>query len=361
MRPPSYPTQSGRSGTAPARRCPAADVVLQMAAGLALLALAGAPVRGEPGFVTGVIARSDGADFHQHTTPQVARLGDGRLLAVMGVRAKGASPLSRIGAAVSMDGGRGWSPVRVLHEETAQDRFSTDPNLLVDGDQVFVYWTRVERPNSIERSWIWARHSPDNGVTWSQPREIAVPRRYTVGKQHNAIRLADGSYAMGISWDRWPERGYHARTEGETSPASGILLSKDGLTWNLFGDLHALVEKVTPGAVNGLVEPAIVQLADGSLYMLLRSGSSRHFESRSRDGGVTWDPPQPSPLVGHNSPSALWRVEPAGNEILALWNNSPVRRLPLSAALSADGGRTWPCFLQDPGELLHAARAGLPD
>ena len=77
---------------------------------------------------------------------------------------------------------------------------------------------------------------------------------------------------MGISWDHWPERGLNARTEGEMNLSSGLLLSKDGLNWTLYGDLHVFVEKVTPHSTNGLAEPSIVQLADGEIYHALAVG-----------------------------------------------------------------------------------------
>ncbi len=293
------------------------------------------------GFETGVVAQSDGAAFHRNTIPQVARLGNGNLITVMGVYSKAAPSTTRIATAVSSDGGRTWSQPRVLYEEKEKERAVGDPNMLVDGASVFVYWTRVHNPNTIKKAWTWAVKSADNGETWSQPVEIAIPRQYTPGKQHNAIKLADGTYAMGISWDLWPERGLNARTEGEMSLSSGILLSKDGFNWNLYGDLHVFVEKVTPGSTNGLAEPSIVQLPEGEIYMLLRSGGSHHYEARSRDGGVTWTRPVPSPLTGHNTPTALWRLENANNDIVAVWNNSPINRFPLCAALSSDGGRTW--------------------
>lgn len=292
-------------------------------------------------FETGVVTGSDGGAFHRNTIPQIARLGDGRLMTVMGVYPKATPSTTLIGSATSSDGGRTWSPPKVLYEEKEQGRAVGDPNMLVDGNTVFVYWTRVHSPNTIKKAWTWVIKSTDNGATWSQPQEIAIPRQYTPGKQHNAIVLADGSYAMGISWDHWPEHGLNARTEGEMNLSSGILLSKDGLNWALYGDLHVFVEKVTPHSTNGLAEPSIVQLPDGEIYMLLRSGSSHHYESRSRDGGITWTPPGPSPLVGHNTPAALWRLSNAKNEIVAVWNNSPINRFPLSVALSADGGRTW--------------------
>jgi len=292
-------------------------------------------------FETGPVMPSDGALFHRNTIPQVARLADGRLMTVSGVTSKTGTPMARIVAGYSSDGGRSWSKPHVLYEEKQKDRSVGDPNMLVDGKFVFVYWTQTTAPNTIKKAWTWCVKSTDNGGTWSEPVEIAIPRQYTPGKQHNALRLADGSYAMGISWDQWGERGLNPRTEGEMNLSSGMLLSKDGLNWTLYGDLHVFLEKVTPGSTNGLCEPSIVQLADGEIFMLLRSGSSHHYESRSRDGGVTWSKPVPSALVGHNTPTALWRLENSENDIVAVWNNSPINRFPLTAALSRDGGRTW--------------------
>ena len=193
-------------------------------------------------------------------------------MAVMGVYPKATPSTTRIATAISSDGGRTWSPPKVLYEEKEQGSAVGDPNMLVDGNTVFVYWTRVYSPNTIKKAWTWAVKSTDNGETWSQPQEIAIPRQYTPGKQHNAIKLADGTYAMGISWDHWPERGLNARTEGEMNLSSGLLLSKDGLNWNLYGDLHVFVEKVTPGSTNGLAEPSIVQLADGEILHALAVG-----------------------------------------------------------------------------------------
>ena len=195
-------------------------------------------------------------------------------------------------------------------------------------------------------------HSADNGANWTAPVEIFIPRQYTPGKQHNAIKLRDGTYAMGIAWDLWAEQGMNARTEGEMNLATGILLSTDGTAWTLHGNLYATIEnKMRPGYTNGLCEPSIVQLANGEILMLLRNGSSHHYEARSKDGGLTWSSPIPSTLSGSNTPVALWRNEKKGDEIVAVWNSNPLNRWPLVTALSANGGRTWspPRILANPG------------
>jgi predicted neuraminidase len=297
---------------------------------------------------TGAVQRSDSGQFHRNTIPQVARLGDGRLFTVWSAFGKD-DPKGRVVGSFSSDGGRAWSKPRLLIEDPK--KMSGDPNILVDGAKLFVYCTRVNIPNRIDKAWTMVTHSENNGATWSSPEEIFIPRQYTPGKQHNAIKLSNGSYAMGISWDLWAEQGMAARTEGEMNLSSGVLLSRDGVHWTLHGNIHTFVEKITPFSTNGLCEPSLVQLPDGEILMLLRSGSSKHWESRSRDNGLTWSPPKPSALPGHNTPAALWRVEQNPKEIVVVWNNAPLNRFPLSVAISGDAGHSWSNqrILADPG------------
>jgi len=289
-------------------------------------------------FETGAVIRSDGGEFNQNTIPQVARLGNGQLLAVWGVRAKDAKP-EKVYGAFSADDARTWSAPKLLFSDP--QKTYGDPNILVDGQRVFVFATLVNTPNRIDKAWTMMIRSEDSGATWSKVSELVIPRQYTPGKQHNGIVLRDGTYMLGISWDKWPEMGMAARTEGEMNLVSGVLLSKDGRKWTLHGAIHTYVEKLTPGGTNGLCEPSIVELADGEVLMILRSGDSFHYESRSRDGGLTWSAPVRSPLPGHNTPAALWRLQQNPKEIVAVWNNSPLTRYPLSTALSSDGGKTW--------------------
>ncbi|MBM3726020.1 MAG: exo-alpha-sialidase [Acidobacteria bacterium] len=306
---------------------------------------------------TGAVVRSGEGDFFINSIPQVARLGNGHLFAVWGARARGSGD-GKVYGASSTDGARTWGTPRLLINDPAFN--DADPNMLTDGDSIWVYATRVRIPNDIAKSWTIMVKSTDNGATWSQPREIFIPRQYTPGKQHNAIRLRDGTYAMGISWDLWAEKGMAARTEGEMYLASGVLLSTDGERFTLHGNVYAQApDKVRPNFTNGLCEPSIVQLANGEILMILRSGGSHHYEARSADGGHTWTQPRPSSLTGSNTPTALWRDETSENTIVAVWNSNPLNRWPLVTAKSRDGGRTWsaPRILSNTG--LQASYPGL--
>ena len=301
---------------------------------------------------TGPVVRSDGGEFNQNTIPQVATLGDGSLFAVWGARTKGDGN-GKIYGTFSKDGAKTWTAPKLLIDDP---KFNDgDPNILVDGNKVWVFGTRVRIPNDIKKAWTTVVRSTDNGSTWTQPQEVFVPRQYTPGKQHNGIKLRDGTYAVGISWDLWAEKGMNARTEGEMNLASGVLLSADGEHWTLHGEVYAQTpDKVRPGFTNGLCEPSIVQFPDGEILMILRSGGPRHYEARSRDGGHTWSVPVPSSLVGANTPTALFLNRTKPDEVVAVWNSNPLNRWPLVTALSADRGKTWstPRILANPGRQV---------
>lgn len=295
------------------------------------------------GFETGAVKESDDGAFHMNAIPSVVRLGSGKLLCAWTVSAKGSGnerTKMRIVASVSADG-RTWSAPRTLIDTPGKN--DADPVLLVDGNRVFVYSATVNVPDNLDRNAVFMVSSTDDGATWTKPREIHFPNHaYTAGMVQKGIkRRKDGMLLLPFSWDRWPDKGLHARTEGEMDLASGVLLSKDGINWVQKGELHIWEPKMTPGSTNGLCEPSLVELASGELLMIMRSGTDHHWESRSTDGGNTWSAPKPSSLMGHNTPTSLWRLEQHPNEIIAIWNNSPTKRYPLSVAISKDGGRTW--------------------
>lgn len=290
-----------------------------------------------PFFETGVV-RASGSPDEYHAYPVIARTQGGQLFTTWTLSDRKTGEAKIVGA-FSRDGARTWSePVTLIDTE----KYDADPNIVIDGKRILVYSTTVSIPNKIDKSEVWMTVSEDEGKPWSKPVEIKMPYKYFVGKRHIGIQLRSGKLVMPFSWDLWAEAGTPARTEGEMDLQSGVLISEDGgRTWTPHGELHIFEPKVRPGATWGLDEPAIVQLSNGELYMLFRTGTSWHYESRSPDGGYTWTPPQRSALSGHNTPMALWRLDQKPDEIIVIWNNSPLHRYPLSVAISADGGRSW--------------------
>jgi len=307
----------------------------------AMLALAGAVFAGGAlddyaFFAQWTVASHE--DGSQNRWPCMARLADGRILLVWSrLDAKGEDAIV---AGVSKDAGCSWAPPKALISHDGV--IDADPSIVVSGSRVLVTCTSADFSQGIRTSTTWCVRSEDGGETWSTPYEIPMGRRYTCGKTHHGLRLASGTLLMGYSWDALCEEGRALSSEGEMDLRAGVMRSiDDGDTWTNGGDTNAPYEKVSDGAVRGTDEPAIVELEDGSIYMLMRTGATHLYEARSDDEGRSWRDVGPSPLKGTNAPAALTAFDVAGRRgLLAVWDNAR-QRFPLCAAASFDGGRTW--------------------
>lgn len=162
------------------------------------------------------------------------------------------------------------------------------------------------------------RTSADDGHTWDAPHD-ALSTVCTMIRHHPII-FRDG---------RWLLPAYQ-----QAIYASQFWISDDrGRTWQS-GDVL-----VTPFDNN--LQPAVVELSDGSLLSHMRSSGKKGetWEGRSTDGGKTWSlrkcPNLPNPNSG------LELILLTDGTLLAIYNDSPTERSPLVAARSTDDGRTW--------------------
>jgi hypothetical protein len=283
------------------------------------------------------------------TLPCMVRVDDGRLLLVWTTGG------DAVMGTFSPDG-RTWSkPTIRLSTGTGHDY---DPSVVVSGKRILVTATHAELSGGISTSVTYATRSDDGGRTWSPRYDIPMHHRYTCGKTHHGLRLKSGTLLMGYSWDEKCERGTNLAGEGDMHLRAGVMISTDGgLTWKNGGDTDATYPKVGGGAVAGTDEPAIVELDDGSIYMLVRTGADHLYEARSSDEGRTWTGIGPSPLRGSNAPAALCKFQVGQRRgILCVWDNA-LERFPLCAAVSFDGGKTWskPRDIAGPTQGLQAS------
>jgi hypothetical protein len=113
------------------------------------------------------------------------------------------------------------------------------------------------------------------------------------------------------------------------------------------------------GHHDGAIEPTVAELSDGRLLMLIRTNLERFWQAFSEDGGRTWRTIQPSALDASSAPGFLLRLQ--SGRLLLVWNRlhpeggtwprsqpgpaaevaASWHREELSAALSADDGRSW--------------------
>ncbi len=282
---------------------------------------------------------ADESDGSANRWPNMAVLEDGRVLVVWSRQPSGDGE-DAILASFSRDCGCSWTaPAAIL--ATPGLFIDADPSIVVSGSRVFVSCTAV-KGDGINTSTQRFVRSEDNGQTWSEPYVVSFNHRYTCGKTHRGLRLASGTLLLGYSWETGLETGGTLTSEGQMDLRAGVMRSTDnGDTWINGGDTHATFDKVGEHAVSGTDEPAIAELEDGSLYMLMRTGAAYLYEARSDDEGITWRDVKPSPLAGSNAPAALAPFTFGERKgIFVVWNNS-ANRVPLSAAASFDGGKTW--------------------
>lgn len=147
----------------------------------------------------------------------------------------------------------------------------------------------------------------------------------------------------------------------------------DGRTWD-----QTLLDTVAPHKAvwphkgvrwqNHAIEPTIVELNDGRLWMLMRTSLDYHYEAFSCDAGETWTAPKPSRFSATLTMPTLFRLN--DGRILLFWcNTTPLpevdhttqpelhdgerqghgedvftNRDACHAAISDDNGKTWHGF-----------------
>ena len=144
----------------------------------------------------------------------------------------------------------------------------------------------------------------------------------------------------------------------------GTYYSDDhGKTWKKSNQVNAPDHKV--GGLHrgkrwnhGAVEPTVVELKAGKLWMLMRTAQDMHYESFSGNGGETWTEARPSRFYGTITMPTIQRL--SDGRILFLWcNTTPLpevehpggywedvftNRDAIHAAISDDDGNNWHGF-----------------
>jgi hypothetical protein len=192
---------------------------------------------------------------------------------------------------------------------------------------------------------IWQVMSDAKASTWGEAAKIWSG---SAGDLLSCIQLKSGRILLPISYKTsrsWRNRGegFKAFTYFGSYSASALYSDDGGKTWKQSPDELSIP---TPdlSAIGG-VEPSVIELKDGRVWMLIRTQMGRFYESYSSDGGIHWSAPVPSSIIASESPAALVRLN--DGRILLLWNEC--LRYPyayggrhvLHGAVSSDEGRTW--------------------
>jgi len=183
----------------------------------------------------------------------------------------------------------------------------------------------------------YLRLSRDEGRTWTQPVSVTPGPGYHCIHNDRLVQLRSGRLLVPVSWSKDFRQWDHS--------TSFCYYSDDGgKTWLRSRTEHDLPRR-------GAEEPAVVELRDGSVLMVIRTQMGSLYRSYSRAGGITWTPAESMGLDSPLAPATIKRI-PRTGDLLLVWNNarqtpdlidrgSGAPRTPLTAAVSRDEGRSW--------------------
>jgi sialidase-1 len=277
-------------------------------------------------------------NFPRYSEGSIAALRDGAILyATTEFKGGGADhAAATIVGRYSSDGGRTWGPQRTLQENIGQQNVMsvTLRHMPPSGESTKLAMFFLIK-NSQSDLDVVVRMSDDDGQRFSDPIVVTPQAGYHVMNNDRVTILSSGRLICPVSTtdDVFKKGGGHF--------VCVCHLSDDGgHTWRQSTD-H--VDQPQRGAM----EPEVVELADGTLLMIIRTQLGHIATCVSKDGGDHWSAPSKLPLEAPESPATI-RTVPSTGDLLLVWNqtyrsgaNHGGNRTPLTAALSSDGGQTW--------------------
>lgn len=227
---------------------------------------------------------------------------------------------ARIAAKVSRDAGKTWSEKRTLVKNDGGCNVMEVNFLRLNSSEIALFYCQKNTESSDCR--VMMRTSSDEGRSWRPAKQLSPAGKYTGLTNGRSIRLKNDRILL-EAWEGGDSYCYVSDDDGKTWRAS---------------------QRVRPAGGKSY-EPACIQLKDGRVMMLMRTGLGAQYKSLSADNGLTWSKPVPTSLVGTAAPVSISRV-PTTGDLLAIWNHNPGAkgRNPLSAAISKDEGITWGAF-----------------
>ena len=292
--------------------------------------------------------------YHTYRIPAIVVTKQGTLLAFCEGRKSGGGDAGDIDMLLrrSTDGGKTWSPTRVVWDDGKNT--CGNPAPVVDQETGTIWlpmtWNLgsdherdIMAGKSQQPRQVYLTYSKDDGQTWAVPQRISETTRqphwrwYATGPG-NAIQLTRGQHRGRLLI---PANHSDHRDASQHPYRSHVFWSDDhGKSWRLGG--------VQQDRTN---ESAVVELADGAVLQAMRSyhGTNRRAMARSGDGGETWgqvylDAALDTPVCQASMLRYSWSEDATrGGKSRILFASPKGRgRSDLHVWVSYDEGKTWP-------------------
>jgi len=252
-------------------------------------------------------------------------------------------PENRVFLTRSFDQGETWTPLERLALDLPEDCAKTPCELTVFPDRCVLYVSTHDGTFGDWRS--FTVESTDGCRTWSSPEPLPgfLAQRSFI---RPTLRSRDGRLIVPWQYYRHTDArpvdlhdGRHFSTPRD--PRNGVMISEDGgESWSIHGDVRLNDDP----EYHAWAEPALAELSDGRIAMLIRNDRTGIlYRADSLDGGRTW-PQFAEPTDIPNPGSKLTLYQNQAGAIALVHNPKPVpgQRRPLSLWVSDDDMRTWP-------------------
>jgi predicted neuraminidase len=175
--------------------------------------------------------------------------------------------------------------------------------------------------------------SRDGANTWSDSDMLAFEEGSMV--RGRPIALNNGDYLLPV----YRETGHDQEFVGPDTASFFFRKKKDATEWVPTTLIHSKF---------GNLQPSVVQITDSHLVAYSRRGGgyTQHdgghlVRTESRDGGYTWSAGVESPFPNPNAATDFIRLQ-NGHLLLVYNDNGGNTRMPLTAAISVDGDKSYP-------------------
>lgn len=257
---------------------------------------------------------------------------------------------ANISAYISQDEGESWEGPKVIvaKDELAQNIMSVSFLRMNNGD-IGLFYIRKVVVDGLGMDEIILRRSSDEGESWSESQVCLPSDDYRVLNNDRVVKLSSGRLLMPVAVHSPTLPGFG--TGYKPGELAVYRSDDDGYSWTP-------CERIYPPYDNdrdGLQEPGVFELPDGTVWMFFRTAYGHQYESFSKDGGETWSSIRPN--FNFPSPLSPMQVKTVGRYTVAIFNPVPRAaaalmaekkdywhvwgRTPFAVSVSVDGGVTF--------------------